>query len=119
MSMNNETPAALEAILFACGGPVLHERLCDILGVTPEGLREAAAFLRRCGADVTRVRKLFRDDVVSYRTKADAVSHAQIFMDALPLTFADDIEKARYYVRACASVSHDMAAVEQACSSAS
>ena len=40
---------------------------------------------------------------------------AQIFMDALPLTFADDIEKARYYVRACASVSHDMAAVEQAC----
>ena len=51
MSMNNETPAALEAILFACGGPVLHERLCDILGVTPEGLREAAAFLREKYAD--------------------------------------------------------------------
>ena len=28
---------------------------------------EAAAFLRRCGADVTRVRKMFRDDVSSYR----------------------------------------------------
>ena len=42
---------------------------------------EAAAFLRRCGADVTRVRKLFRDDVASYRAKADAVSHAQIYAE--------------------------------------
>ena len=28
---------------------------------------EAAAFLRRCGADVTRVRKLFREDMNDYR----------------------------------------------------
>src|SRR5699024_4983963 len=34
---------------------------------------EAAAFLRRCGADVTRVRKMFRDDVESYRAKAEAI----------------------------------------------
>ena len=47
---------------------------------------EAAAFLRRCGADVTRVRKLFRDDVESYRAKADAVSHAQIFRDAYAIS---------------------------------
>ena len=47
---------------------------------------EAAAFLRRCGADVTRVRKLFREDVVSYRAKADAVSHAQIFRDAFAIS---------------------------------
>ena len=47
---------------------------------------EAAAFLRRCGADVTRVRKLFREDVVSYRAKADAVSHAQIFQDAFAIS---------------------------------
>ena len=40
---------------------------------------EAAAFLRRNGADVTRVRKLFRENVEEYRTKADAVSHAQIY----------------------------------------
>ena len=55
---------------------------------------EAAAFLRRCGADVTRVRKLFRDDVVSYRTKADAVSHAQIFMDvyAISVCNAEGVE---------------------------
>lgn len=36
---------------------------------------EAAAFLRRCGADVTRVRKMFRDDLQSYRAKAEAIRH--------------------------------------------
>ncbi len=50
---------------------------------------EAAAFLRRCGADVTRVRKLFREDVTSYRAKADAVSHAQIFMDVYAISECD------------------------------
>ena len=45
MSINNETPAALEAILFACGSPVPFERLCEILCVDAEGLRTAAAML--------------------------------------------------------------------------
>ncbi len=40
---------------------------------------EAAAYLRRNGADVTRVRKLFREDVLEYKTKADAVSQAEIY----------------------------------------
>ena len=40
---------------------------------------EAAAYLRRCGADVTRVRKMFRDDALEYKTKADAVSQAEIY----------------------------------------
>ena len=40
---------------------------------------EAAAFLRRCGADVTRVRKIFREDAVEYKAKADAVSQAEIY----------------------------------------
>ncbi len=40
---------------------------------------EAAAYLRRNGADVTRVRKLFREDAVEYKTKADAVSQAEIY----------------------------------------
>ncbi len=40
---------------------------------------EAAAFLRRNGADVTRVRKLFREDAVEYKAKADAVSQAEIY----------------------------------------
>lgn len=42
---------------------------------------EAAAFLRRNGADVTRVRKLFRDNVAEYKAKADTVSQAEIYRD--------------------------------------
>ena len=33
---------------------------------------EAAAFLRRNGADVTRVRKLFRENAIDYKAKAEA-----------------------------------------------
>lgn len=42
---------------------------------------EAAAFLRRCGADITRVRKMFRDDVESYRAKAEAVRLAEVYRE--------------------------------------
>ncbi len=49
--------------------------------MTKTGVRtfEAAAFLRRNGADVTRVRKLFREDALEYKAKADAVSQAEIY----------------------------------------
>ncbi len=49
--------------------------------MTKTGVRtfEAAAYLRRAGADVTRVRKLFRDDVNEYRAKADAVRQAEVY----------------------------------------
>ena len=40
---------------------------------------EAAAYLRRCGADITRVRKMFRDDIESYRAKAEAVRMAEVY----------------------------------------
>lgn len=40
---------------------------------------EAAAFLRRCGADITHVRKMFRDDLEWYREKSKIVSSAEIF----------------------------------------
>ncbi len=40
---------------------------------------EAAAFLRRNGADVTRVRKLFREDAGDYKAKADVVSQAEVY----------------------------------------
>lgn len=40
---------------------------------------EAAAFLRRCGADITRVRKMFRDDMESYRAKAETVRMAEVY----------------------------------------
>ena len=40
---------------------------------------EAAAFLKRNGADVSRVRKLFRDDLVDYKARAEAINNAEIF----------------------------------------
>lgn len=42
---------------------------------------EAAAYLRRCGADITRVRKMFRDDMESYRAKAEAVRMAEVYRE--------------------------------------
>ena len=42
---------------------------------------EAAAFLRRCGADITRVRKMFRDDMESYRAKAEAMRRAEVYRE--------------------------------------
>lgn len=47
---------------------------------------EAAAFLRRNGADVTRVRKLFRDDINDYKARAEAVCNADIFMNAYAIS---------------------------------
>lgn len=56
--------------------------------MTKTGVRtfEAAAFLRRNGADVTRVRKLFREDAMEYKTKADAVSQAEIYRNAFAVS---------------------------------
>lgn len=47
---------------------------------------EAAAFLRRNGADVTRVRKLFREDAAEYKAKADTVSQAEIYRGAYAIS---------------------------------
>ena len=48
---------------------------------TRAGVRtfEAAAFLRRSGADVTRVRKMLRDNIDSYKARAEAVRTAHIY----------------------------------------
>ena len=63
--------------------------------MTKTGVRtfEAAAFLRRNGADVTRVRKLFRDDAAEYKAKADAVSQAEIYRKsyAISVCMAEDV----------------------------
>ena len=42
---------------------------------------EAAAFLKRNGADVSRVKKLFRDDIEDYKARAEAINNAEIFED--------------------------------------
>ncbi len=55
--------------------------------VSKTGVRtfEAAAYLRRCGADMTRVRKLFREKMEDYRAKAEALRSAEIFQDSFAL----------------------------------
>lgn len=40
---------------------------------------EAAAFLRRNGADIVRVRKLLRGDMNEYKAKAETVRHAEVY----------------------------------------
>ncbi|MBO6148678.1 MAG: DHH family phosphoesterase [Lachnospiraceae bacterium] len=49
--------------------------------MTKTGVRtfEAAAFLRRNGADVTKVRKLFRNDIQDYKARAEAVRNAELY----------------------------------------
>ncbi len=41
---------------------------------------EAAAFLRRSGADITRVRKLFRNDIDAYKARAEIVKRAELYL---------------------------------------
>ena len=55
---------------------------------------EAAAFLRRNGADVTRVRKMFREEAIDYKTKADAVSQAQIYRGDYAISYCQAEEVA-------------------------
>lgn len=47
---------------------------------------EAAAFLRRNGADVTRVRKLFRDKMEDYKARAEAVRQAEVYKGAFAIS---------------------------------
>ncbi|MGN0378804.1 MAG: DHH family phosphoesterase [Butyrivibrio sp.] len=47
---------------------------------------EAAAFIRRSGADIIRVRKLLRSDMAEYKAKAEAVRHAEVYRDCFALS---------------------------------
>lgn len=56
--------------------------------MTKTGVRtfEAAAYLRRCGAEVTRVRKLLRNDMDSYKARAEIVRHAEVYKGAFAIS---------------------------------
>ena len=47
---------------------------------------EAAAYLKKNGADVARVRRMFRDDLSDYKAKALAIQNTEIFMDGYALS---------------------------------
>lgn len=51
--------------------------------VSKTGVRtfEAASFLRKCGADMVRVRKAYRTDMDSYKQLSEGVAKAEIYMD--------------------------------------
>ena len=47
---------------------------------------EAAAYLRKSGADITKVRKLFRDDIDAYKVKAEAIRSMEIIGERFAIT---------------------------------
>ncbi len=47
---------------------------------------EAAAYLRKCGADITRVRKLFREHPEDLKAKAKAIANAEVFEDVYAIS---------------------------------
>ncbi|RRD94345.1 DHH family phosphoesterase [Clostridiales bacterium COT073_COT-073] len=47
---------------------------------------EAAAFLKRNGADITRVRELFRNDMESYKARAIAVKDTMIYREGMAIS---------------------------------
>jgi len=64
--------------------------------LTKTGVRtfEAAAFLRRSGADVTRIRKSFRSEMSDFKIKADAVSSTEIYLNhyAIAVCASSDVD---------------------------
>ncbi|MCI7491919.1 MAG: DHH family phosphoesterase [Lachnobacterium sp.] len=56
--------------------------------MTKTGVRtfEAAAFLKRSGAEVTRVRKMLRNDMACYKARAEAVRHAEVYRGAFAIS---------------------------------
>lgn len=61
--------------------------------VNKTGVRtfEAAAFLRRCGADLAFVRKLFRDDMDAYRAKAEIISNAEVYREKIAIAAVGEL----------------------------
>lgn len=53
---------------------------------------EAAAFLRRAGADVTRVRKMFREDMEHCRIRTAIINRAEIYMNEFAISTFDGEE---------------------------
>jgi len=64
--------------------------------MTKTGVRtfEAAAYLKRSGAEVTRVRKMLREDMSTYKARAEVVRHARVYRDAFAISIcqADELE---------------------------
>ncbi len=51
---------------------------------------EAAAYLRRCGADITQVRKIFRDDMEAFRLRANMIQNTELYRDVFAISTCTD-----------------------------
>ena len=56
---------------------------------------EAASFLRKNGADVVRVRKMFRSSMTELKERAQGISNAEIYMGHFALSYVDADEKSK------------------------
>lgn len=58
---------------------------------TKTGVRtfEAAAYLRRNGADLTKLRKYFRSDINEFLTKANAISSTEVYLNYFAIAVCD------------------------------
>ena len=54
---------------------------------------EAAAFLRRCGVDIIKVKKWFQSDLESYNKIASIVKQAEIIRDTIAISTYEVLEK--------------------------
>ena len=50
---------------------------------------EAVAYLRRSGADILRIRKMFRSDINEYKVRAEAIQNMEIFMGCFAIAPCD------------------------------
>lgn len=62
--------------------------------LTKTGVRtfEAAAYLRRNGADVTRLRKIFRSNFSEFKIKADAISSTEVYLDYYAIATCESVD---------------------------
>ena len=67
--------------------------------MTKTGVRtfEAAAYLRRCGAEVTRVRKLLREDMAAYKARAEIIRHAEVYRGLFAISICESQELEKPY----------------------
>jgi c-di-AMP phosphodiesterase-like protein len=78
--------------------------------LTKTGVRtfEAAAYLKKSGADVMRVRKMFRTDIETYRQKAEGVRNAEMVLDTFAISVINPDEGPESPVVLTAKIANEM-----------
>lgn len=82
--------------------------------VTKTGVRtfDAASYLRRCGADVVRVRKMFRSDMGSYKQLAEGVINSETFLNSFAISQVPADKSTEAPTVVAAKVANDLLNVE-------